>query len=42
MVGRKEQWKLSGVQHDTEEEPLVEVDLFVKINLRTHMLSNAI
>ena len=30
VVGRKEQWKVTGVQHDTEEEPLVDVDVFVQ------------
>ena len=30
VVGRKEQWKVTGVQHDTEAEPLVEADVFLK------------
>ena len=30
VVGRKEQWKVTGVQHDTEEEPLADVDVFLQ------------
>ena len=30
VVGRKEQWTVTGVQHDTEAESLVDADVFVK------------
>ena len=30
VVGRKEQWAVTGVQHDTEAVPLVEADVFTK------------